>query len=103
MPCSNSVSGGLSQGCFINREIFRFINQTVTRDDIAGVQNDDISGNNLFDWNFMGASITKHGSVNLHHGQQLFHCAGCAALLPKPEKAAYEDNGENDESVNRIM
>ena len=28
---------------------------------------------------------------------------GCAVLLPKPEKAAYEDNCENDESVNRIV
>ena len=27
----------------------------------------------------------------------------CAVLLPKPEKAADEDNGQYDQSVNRIV
>ena len=95
--------GFTRQGCFIDKKIFGFLDQTVSGDDIAGIQNDDISGDNLFDGNFFGASITKHGSFDLHDGQQLLHGIGCAVLLPKPEKAAYEDNGENDESVNRIM
>ena len=79
------------------------MNQRVSRDDIPGIQYDDISRHNRFDWNFLGASITKHRSLNLHHGQQLLHGVVCAVLLPKPEQAAYEDNGENNESVNRIM
>ena len=87
------------QGRFIDEEIFGFQDQTVSGDDISGVQNDDVSGDNLFDGNFLGASIAKYRSLDLHDGEQLFHCFGCAVLLPKPEKAAYEDNGEDDESV----
>ena len=65
---------------FIDEKIFGFLNQTVSGDDIAGIQDDDISGDNLFDWNIFGGSITKHGSFDLHDGKQLsprrwLHCA----------------------------
>ena len=95
--------GFTRQGCLIDKEIFGFQDQTVSGDDIAGIQNDDIAGDNLFDGNFFGASIAKHRRFDLHDGQQLLHGIGCAPLLPEPEKAAYEDNCEDDESVNRIM
>ena len=95
--------GFTRQGCFIDKKIFGFQNQTVSGDDISGVQDDDISGDNLFDRNFFGASITKHRRLDLHDGEQLLHGVGCTALLPKPEQAAYEDNGQNNESINRIM
>jgi hypothetical protein len=39
----------------------------------------------------------------LHHGEQLFHSGGCAALLPETEKTARENNGENDERVDGVM
>ena len=46
--------GFTRQGCFIDKKIFGFLHQTVSGDDISGVQNDDISGDNLFDGNFLG-------------------------------------------------
>ena len=88
---------------FIDEKIFGFLNQTVSGDDIAGIQDDDVSGDNLFDRNFFGASIAKHGSFDLHDGKQFLHRIGCTALLPKPEKTTDEDNGQNDKSINRIM
>lgn len=88
---------------FIDEKIFGFLNQTVAGDDISGAQDDDISGHNLFDWNFFGASITKHHSFDLHDGQQLLHCVGGTALLPKPEQPADEDNDKNNKSLNRIL
>ena len=60
--------GFTRQRCFIDKEIFGFLDQTISGDDIAGVQNDDISGNNLFDGNFCWTSVTKHRSFNLHDG-----------------------------------
>ena len=77
---------------FIDEKIFGFLNHTISGHDIAGAQDDDISGYNLFDRNIFRASITKHGSFNLYDGKQLLHGVGCTALLPKPQKTAYEDN-----------
>ena len=78
------------------------MNQTVSRDDISSVQNGDVSGDNFFDGNFFGASITKHRSLDLHDGEQFLHCVGGTVLLPIPEQAACQDNGQNNISVNRI-
>ncbi len=41
-------------------------------------------------------------SLELHDGEQLLHCVCCTTLLPKPEQAAYEDNCQNNESIDWI-
>ena len=62
------------------------------RDDIAGIEDDNVSWNNLFHRNLFDASITKHGGSDSHDGKQLFHGVACTALLPKPKEAADEHN-----------
>ena len=70
---------------------------------IPGVQGRDIARHNLFDQNFTGTAFTQRGCLDVHHGQQLLHGAGCAMLLPEAEQAAGEDYGKNDESVDGIV
>ena len=77
---------------FIDEKIFGFLNQAVSWNDIAGIQDDDVSGDNLFGRNLLDGSITKHGSFDSRDGKQLFHGVACTALLPKPKGAADEHN-----------
>ena len=95
--------GFTGQGSFIDKEILGFVDQAISRDEISGVQDDDIARHDLFDRNVLGLSVAKRGGLDLHHGQQLLHGAGCAVLLPEAEKAAGEDDGENDEGVDGIV
>ena len=94
--------GFTRQRCLIHKEILGFLDQTVSGDDPAGVQNDHISGDDLFDGNLSGASIAQHRRLDLYDGEQLLHGVCCAPFLPKPEQAACEDNCQNNEGVNRI-
>jgi len=55
-------------------------------------------GTILFDRNFSWRFIPQHRRFNLDNGKQFSHSVRSAALLPKPEQAADEDDGKNDKA-----
>src|SRR6185369_141860 len=83
----------------IHVEIFGFLDQTISRHDIAGTQEDDISENKFFDRDFQDALVTKHARFDSYNGKESLHGIACAAFLPKPEQPADKDNGKNNESI----
>ena len=68
-----------------------------------GVQDDDIARHDLFDRNLLELAVAQHRRLDLHDGQQLLHGVGRAPLLPEPEQAAREDDGQDDEGVDGIV
>ncbi len=113
--CSSGVSGGkdgrrLFDGIAFTRE-WRFINEklicfnqpAVPRDQIAGIQQDDITGHDFIAGNesdICRFSLTF--DLDGNRRDQVFHRPRRVVFLPEAQQPARDDNREDDDSIDRL-
>ena len=95
--------GFTGESGLVDEQVLGLLDQAVAWNEISSVQDYDVPGDNRFDRNVARCAVAKRGRFYLHDRQQPFDRLRCAVLLPEPEQPAHEDNGQNDERVDRIV
>jgi len=94
--------GFTRHGCLIHKEVTGFQDQTISGNGVAGIQEDDVSRDDIFQGNFLLRPVTKHRGLVLDDGQELCHRISGAPFLPEAEEAADQDDHQNDTGVHGI-
>ena len=91
------------QSCFIDKKVLRFENQAVARDEIARVEDEDVPGNQFVDRNLRRPAVPKNRRPDADHRDQPVNRVHCGPLLPETEAAAGQNDGQDEQGIDRIV